>query len=433
MKRLFSLALSTLVMLAFLASPARADFSLSLNDRYAGSSHPVELVDGRGMVSLDTIDLLFGADITVANETIKVVENDKILLMKVGSEEASLNDTSLSLETAPQEIDNIIMVPLASVCEALGAKVEWIPERERINVVYKEARNDMSAADVMAKYTEEYKNLNTYKFKGKSMITTRISTSGLPEGKTGNITMNIDEQLSGSISQEPVQAVMSIKIRIDSPDIPQTAQATQNMEIYLNEECMYMRMPDGALVKMDSEGFDIKSLTQNQGGLQDLQTLLEEIQKNNLIMSFNNDQSKQGVDYWVISTTIDSETFEEMFKGIMKQLSGAVPKGQSSDSQSFTMFMNDFASKMQMNMTMNIWIDQKTNLARYGEGFFDMQWKMPVPATEEGQSDGLLDMNMQGTTSIEYYDYGGKLVWPNLDNAIGFNQYLLNNITVTSN
>lgn len=430
MKRLFSLTLSTLVMLAFLALPAQADLSLTLNDLYAGNAHPVVVIDGRGMVSLDTIALVFGADISVADGTIKVVENDKTLVMEIDSYEASLNDEPFVLSSAPQEIDSKIMVPLSSICEALGATINYMPERERINVVYKETRKDLSPQEVMDKYVTEYKALNTYKFKGTQEIDMHMAASGLPTGSPGNMTMKISEKLNGSFSQNPMQAYMNISIKMDSEALAAagSAMGNQTMEIVLNEDQMYMKMPDGAWVKMDLNGLNLKGLMQNQGSLQDLQAMIGELQKNKVIMTFDNDEKIKGEDYWVISSTIDAETFNSMFKTVMSQLSGIMPNGNSSGSPEFQNFMNEFMKDMKMDMTIKIWVDPDTYLARYGEGIMNMQMRMQIPAQDNGNG-GVLDMNMHGISSLEYYDYGTELTIPDINQAISFEKYMANQVS----
>lgn len=425
MKRILSLTLSTLVMLAFLASPALADFSLSLNDMYAGSANPVVVVDGRGMVSTDTIGLLFGADVAVDNGRVTVLENDKTLVMDVDSLEASLNGAPLTLSIAPQEIDNRVMLPLSSVCEALGASLNYIPERARINVVYKETRNDLSPQEVMEKYMKEYQSLNTYSFKGSQDIIMNMEASGLPAGSPGQMTMKIAEKLNGSFSQNPIQAYMNLNIKMDSEALAAAGPAVTNqtMEIIMTEDQMYMKMPDGQWVEMDLGGFNLKGLMQSQGSLQDLQAMIAELQKNHVIMSFDNDQKKKGEDYWVISSTIDTETFSSIFKSVTDQMSGIMPAMTASDNREFQNVMSQLMEDLKLNMTIKIWVDPDTYLARYGEGIMDMQMSIAIPAQENGNA-GMLNMNMHGISSLEYYDYGAEVILPNINQAISFDKYI---------
>jgi len=424
-KRILSLTLSILIILVFFASPALADFSLTLNDMYAGNAHPVVVVEGRGMVSTDTVALLFGADVAVDNEIITVVENDKTLVMKTGSLEATLNGEPLTLSVPPQEIDNHVMVPLALVCDALGASIKFSPEEQRIHVNYKENRRDLSAHEVMNKYVNECQSLNTYKIKGSQDITMDMEASGLPEGSPGNMAIKIAEKINGSFSQKPVKAYMDINIKMDSEALAGAGAAVtdQTMEMVMTEDKMLMKMANGQWVEMDMGGFNLKGLMQNQGGLQDLQAMIADLQKNKVIMSFDNDQKKNGKDYWVISSTIDAETFSSIFKGVMSQVGGMITGGSASGGTELHNFINSFMKDMKLNMTIKIWVDPDTCLARYGEGIMDMQISMPIPAQDKG-SAGMLTMSMHGTSSLEYYDYGAKVILPNIDQAISFEKYM---------
>ncbi|MEN6390056.1 MAG: copper amine oxidase N-terminal domain-containing protein [Syntrophomonas sp.] len=421
---MLTLTLSTLVMLALFASPALADFSLTLNDIKAGIANPVLVVDGRGLVSTDTIALLFGADVAVENGTIRVVENDRTLVMQIDNLEATLNDAPLTLYIAPQVIDNKVMVPLSSICEALGASISCNAEQERINVVYKETRKGLSPQEVMDKYMNQYKSLNTYRFKGTQDITMDMTAAGLPSGTPEKMNMNIAEKISGSFSQNPIQAYMNINIKMDGGALAAAKPAVtdQTMELVMTDR-MYMKMPDGQWVEMDLNGLNLKDMMQNQGSLQDLQGMITELQKNQVIMSFDNDKNRQGEDYWIIESTIDSETFSNMFKGVIGQLNQMMPTTTASDNQEFQNVMNEMMKSMKMNMKIKIWVDPDTYLARYGDGIMDVQMNMPIPAQNNGTS-GTLNMNMQGTNSLEYYDYGAKVTLPDTSGAISFDKYL---------
>lgn len=426
MKRILSLALSTLVMLAFFASPALADFSLTLNDMYAGTAHPVVVVEGRGMVSTDTVALLFGADVaTFDNGIITVVENDKTLAMKTGSLEATLNGEPLTLSVPPQEIDNHVMVPLASVCDALGASIKFSPEGQRIHVNYKETRRDLSPYEVMDKYMNECQSLNTYKIKGSQDIAMDMEASGLPEGSPGKMAIKFAEKINGSFSQKPIQAYMDINIKMDSEALAGAGPAVtdQTIEMVMTEDKMLMKMADNQWFEMDTGGVNLKSLLQNQGGLQDLQGMIADLQKSKVIMSFDNDRQKNGKDYWVISSTIDAETFSSIFKSLMNQVGGMMTGGNTSGGIELQNFMNSFMRDMKLDMTIKVWVDPDTCLARYGEGIMDMQISMPIPAQDKA-SAGMVTMNMHGTSSLEYYDYGAELILPNIDQAISLEKYM---------
>lgn len=427
MKRIWHVMLTTLIMLALFSSPALADFSLTLNGMYTGSAHPVVLVDGRGMVSTDTIVLLFGADVTVDNGTITVVENDKTLVMQTGRLEAALNGEPLVLCVCPQEIDNQIMVPLAPVCNALGASINYSPEGQRIHVIYKENRKGLTPQEVMDKYMNEYKSLNSYRFKGTQDIVMNMEASGMTQGGPGKMTIKIAEKINGSFTQNPIQAYINVNIKMDSEALVAAGPAVtdQTMEMVMTEDKMLMKMPDGQWVEMNMGGLDLKGLMQNQGSLQDLQSMIEELQKHKVIMSFDNDQNRKGEDYWVISSTIDAETFSSIFKSVMSQVGGMMMTGNTEGGPDFQNFMNSFMKGMKLNMTIKIWVDPDTFLARYGEGIMDMQMSMPLPAQENGNSGTLL-MNMNGKSSLEYYDYGAMIILPKTNNAISFDKYLQN-------
>jgi hypothetical protein len=46
-----------------------------------------------------------------------------------------------------------------------------------------------------------------------------------------------------------------------------------------------------------------------------------------------------------------------------------------------------------------------------------------IPAQENGNA-GMLNMNMHGISSLEYYDYGAEVILPNINQAISFDKYI---------
>jgi|GEM_PF-5630804 hypothetical protein len=140
-------------------------------------------------------------------------------------------------------------------------------------------------------------------------------------------------------------------------------------------------------------------------------------------MSFDNDQKKKGEDYWVISSTIDTETFSSIFKSVTDQMSGIMPAMTASDNREFQNVMSQLMEDLKLNMTIKIWVDPDTYLARYGEGIMDMQMSIAIPAQENGNA-GMLNMNMHGISSLEYYDYGAEVILPNINQAISFDKYI---------
>ncbi|MCD1261152.1 leucine-rich repeat domain-containing protein [Paenibacillus athensensis] len=85
------------------------------------------LIDGNTFVPLRSIFEALGAkvDWNQADRSVMAVKGSSQIKLQIGSRKASVNGTEVKLEVEPQLVGDYTMVPVRFVSEALGAEVKW--------------------------------------------------------------------------------------------------------------------------------------------------------------------------------------------------------------------------------------------------------------------------------------------------------------------
>ncbi|NLW42430.1 MAG: copper amine oxidase N-terminal domain-containing protein [Tissierellia bacterium] len=122
--------LSILILLLLLATPvlAKEEKVEVIVNGIAIEDAKGEIIEGRTFVPLRNISEKLGAKVDYYHEKDRqiVIEKDDIkILMNIGKLEAKINNKEVELEIEPYTKDDITMVPLRFISEALGEEVKW--------------------------------------------------------------------------------------------------------------------------------------------------------------------------------------------------------------------------------------------------------------------------------------------------------------------
>jgi hypothetical protein len=118
-------AIGALALLAGLALPALADVSIQLNGNpVTFSPGPVERA-GRVFVPLRGVFERLGASVVYEGGVINATGNGRNISLKIGSNQATVNGATQTIDVAPFIIGASTYVPLRFVSQALGANVNY--------------------------------------------------------------------------------------------------------------------------------------------------------------------------------------------------------------------------------------------------------------------------------------------------------------------
>lgn len=138
MKR-FGLALLVTAFLALMAGVVSADdpgITVHFNGKRIFFDAPPVVENGTTLVPFRAIFEKVGAEVAFDSATQKVTakRGNLTIEMTIDSSTASVNGQSVSLAVPPKVVSRRTLVPLRFVGEALGAKVNWDPVRQRIDI-----------------------------------------------------------------------------------------------------------------------------------------------------------------------------------------------------------------------------------------------------------------------------------------------------------
>jgi uncharacterized protein YjdB len=112
-------------------------YIVDANNQLIMTDPPPITRDGCALVPISTLaDALQGKVVWDAEQqTVTLTKNRDTIRMRVDSTEAKMNGQDLTLEAAVGNIDGRVYVPLVSVAEAMGAKLEWDEEIRTVKLL----------------------------------------------------------------------------------------------------------------------------------------------------------------------------------------------------------------------------------------------------------------------------------------------------------
>lgn len=413
MRKRISLLLS-IVMILVMVTPALAAVNLDFNGRDYQPVYESYLEDGITTVTLDVIAETLGCDAVVEDQIVKIIENDNVLQMTLGSTSAIVNGAEKTMPKAPEVINNQIYVPLRFVYESFGAVVDWEGQTKTVAITYNETRDGMTADELMAKSTAVMNEVGTYKMAAD--VQANIDATVKETGKDPeSMKMNMDADIEAWIQMDPIVMYMIQKASIDMPEAPTQLPAPQTIEteMLMNEDGIFMTMPGIGWVKMDLEGLDFQELMK-QSMAQDPASIMQQMKDMGMTLTFANDQEKEGRKYWVLNSAMGDDIFKsDYFEQVSQQLSAI---GQDIDLQKML-------EAMELDFYYSVWIDKETLYNDYMDLAGTMKFKMDLPAAE-GSPGGSMDMAMDMEVVYSMMDYGVEFSTPDVKDARDFEEVM---------
>lgn len=410
------IVLSAFCLLFLMATPALADVNLNINGNSYQPRIQPRVEEGTTMVPVYVVGRILGVEIPADGQELIIEKNGQKLTLTLDNKEAGLNGKTIALPVAPSRENGEVMVPLRAVLDVFGAKIDWQEQSSTVLVDYQEQRQGMSVEEMMAKSSEALAAYNTYKTKAD--MTQQMEVTNPEEAnKTEKVDMKMN--LDMAVQNDPVLVYGKTTVNMAVYGEDGNSLEPVNTEILLNEEGMYVTMPEQGWVKMTIPGMDIKALMEQAGG-QDPMASLKMLQDAGALMSFGNDQQKNGESYWIINVTMGPDSVSRLIQDVLKK----VPLPQTEVPELDQVIAQVFKN-MNADMVYSVWINQKNFLTDYMQMDSDISLNMQVPADPE-QPDNLLnmDMKMKQSAFYEIYDLGVPFTVPDVSQAVDMNEVL---------
>lgn len=415
------IAVCTVFLLLLVVSPAWAGVNLDIN----GSSYsPIiapQLENGITMIPSYAVGRVLGAEITVADNAITITKGARTLKLLLNDTRADLNGNQIIMPKAPTLVNGEVMVPLRFICETFGATVSWEQKSQTAGVQYSEKRQGMSVDELLIKSSEAILKYNTYKTKVAISMDMEMANAAKSE-EAFNAAMNMGMDLA--MQQKPL--MIYGKTTIDSPAVPEAHNLPimATIEMFINEEGMFMTMPEQeGWFKINIPGMDMASLIE-QSNSNDPVASLRMMQESGAIMSFGDDQERDGRNYWVINVTLGADSFSKLFDNVMGQISNvpSMEDGSNLD-QDMNNMMQALFKNMKADIVYRVWVDQTSLLPNTMD--LNAQMNLFIPATTVGdETTEPLAMMIIEKANYEIYDLGKPFTAPDVSQAKDLNEYM---------
>jgi hypothetical protein len=414
------IVLATCCLLFLLVTPTLADVNFNINGKAYQPTIQPRIEEGSTMVPVYLVGRILGAEINTSDENINIIKNGQTFTLTLDSAKASLNGETVNLPLAPRRENGEVMVPLRAIMDAFKVRVDWQGQTKTVVINYQEQRQGLNVDEMLVKSSEALAQYNTYKTKADMKQQIEVNNPKEP-GKKEKIDMKMDMDMA--VQNKPVLVYGKTRAQVALPEgAGDIGMEAMDSEMLLNEQGMYITMPGQGWVKMTIPGMDIKALME-QAGSQDPISSLKQLKEAGVIMSFGDDQQKNGHAYWVINATMGADSVSRLIQNVLKQ----VPLPQA-DNAEINKVLAQLFKNMKADIVYCVWINQENFLTDYMQLDSNIRINMQIPPEVTEQEETVtMDMAMKQNAFYEIYDLGVPFTVPDVSEAVDMNQILQQN------
>ena len=219
------LILSPAAVLADVAQPQASPVTILVNEQTLACDAAPFIAGGLTYVPLRSVLEALDAEVSWDQERKEITArtDTALLVMKVGSETAAVNNRVLKMPAAPVLIEKTTYVPVRFIGETFGAQVNWNAQERQVMILTAEAEKSAEAESVLT-YAEAVKtgmkNNSTYNNAVLSAEKASQKNDDLyvSPGTTSNTILQAKQQLSvadrwGEMNLEIVRQQIDLSIR----------------------------------------------------------------------------------------------------------------------------------------------------------------------------------------------------------------------------
>lgn len=417
----------TLLLIFALVLPvgANQDLEIIVNGEEIGD---LELIfeNGLTVVTLGSLSKILGAE--------KVVSQDGAVL---------IDENKIELVADPVVEDEKTYVPLRFIAEKLGYQVDWVPgqidlTKEELVIqeeTEEESNDELTAMDVLVKSNQKAEEVNTYTMAGFMEQYVDAQLDGMEEG----FTMDMVSNFSGQVQNDPIELYMKQSVTIPE-ELAEEMDVDMEVETYMNEEFMYMKMPDQDAWLQMPHFLPVEMLKEQQQITGDPMKAAAQMLEMGMEPSFEEDVTIDGRDYYVIKTALDIKKMMDSQQELMGQIMGAMGSQMNIGADEigmasavFEMILEEILAEGNFEFDYIIYIDKETFLPSSMKTYtsIDLELDIPqlletisqvvgeeIPVEELGEIPARAQLNMIQKGEFTLSDFGGEFVKPDVSNAL---------------
>jgi len=397
--------------------------------------------------------LLMAAPTAFAEEQVKMIFNGKEFQAGITLKDGVTYITAEALAKIPGlVVGDQPTVAVRKLFESQGGKVHWDKDNKRVIVSWREKVGDYTADELVIKYSELLKEVNTYRMKGSSLIEYKIEGNqdlmGIPN------LPKMEAFIEGVFQDDPKAMYMkqTMKMPLDelgpSPEELEAAGLGDDMvtEIVWSGNVIYQKAPTfDQWIYQDLTGME-EMLDLNNLMQMTPQQSIEMMNKAGVINVFGEDVVKEGKEYYTIKNRIDSESYKKLTQEVLKNMdlasfisAFAVPsdlQGTEDIGISFEKIFDIILNNMEIEYDIDTLINKESLLPDYmnidltmtidfRQLFDAMAGMTKVDEAEKSEiPEGPMKIQLKMKGEYQLYDYGTELELPDLSNAISQEEYM---------
>ena len=399
--------------------------------------------------------MLLAAPTAFAGEQVKLIFNGQEYKADITLENGVTYIPAAALNKIPGlEVGDDPIVPIRELFESQGGVVSWDNDSKQVIVSWREKAGEFTADELVIKYSELLKEVNTYKMKGSYLIEFEAKEVqdliGIPNMP------KIEVLIEGVFQYEPMAMYMKQTMKMPFEELglspEELAKSGLGEEIVTEmvwfDNAIYQKNPmfDQWIVQ-DLTG--IKEMT-NLNNLTQItpQQSMEMMRKAGVINVFGEDVEKDGKEYHTIKNYIDADSFKSLIEETLGNFNlaafikatGAQPGVEPQETEDFNAQFEKIFEIVLNNIEAEYYIDtfinKETILSDYMN--FDLNMRIDlkqllnaiaamaeIDETEESAiPEGPLSLELKMKGDYQLYDYGAELELPDLSNAISQEEYM---------
>jgi hypothetical protein len=360
LKRLLLLLTVICVLDFFLASTAQAtpnEVMIEVNNIAITPEIPPFAVSGRVMVPLRSMCEALGAKLAWngTKRTVTVLKSGHSITVNVGSTTASVDNLPKVLDVPPILAEGTVLVPVRFIAEALGARVEWNVSTATVSISLEDVRNRMTAKDIFEKALITLNAAKSYSYCGTGAAVTRVQPS-----IAGPDSTNITTEFSGAF-RSPKEIYSKTVVSMKNGTIGSSATESEVSETYSDGTTVYEKDPRIGWKKLD---FELPTDLVNDEASQDPLEIITQLESIPRSVVFGDDVLINGNSHYAIVVKPDPYGLKDYLinevAGTSEENDSTVDEGTDEIQALIQEGINQLFKSLRMDLTYRLYVDKQT-------------------------------------------------------------------------
>lgn len=346
------LILAIIVLSSGMALASMAEVAIKVNGVGLSTEIPPLVVSGRTMVPMRTICEALGADVVwdQRSKTAIVEKSGNVVRLTVGSAKATKNGIPVELDVPAMLVEGRALVPARFIAEAFGARVSWQGSTGTVDIGFTEDRDGKSAREVLDAANAAIDAVASYRFSG-----TLTTVSNAPIGSYSLSQLTATIAISGAF-KKPQEVFTKSAFISASEDL-----GIDSIETFFNGTDYYQKIGNAKWEKLDVSVAQLLSDESSENPA----LALAKVKDVPTIASFGDDALVAGRSHYAVYVKLDPQGFKDSMRdsliGLMADNASIEERAlmERSYSESFRNLRYDIAYK--------VFVDKETMIADYIE------------------------------------------------------------------